>query len=213
MTGVDNSEFEAARARMVELLIEQDRVTDPAVIDALQTVPRHKFVPEQHRASAYTDRPLPIGDEQTISAPHMVAIMTELLDLSPGQTVLEIGTGRGYHAAVVAELVGGENVYTVEYSAELASRARERFSELEYDISVRIGDGRDGWPEQAPFQASYLTCAPASLPEAIPEQVVSGGRIVAPIGRGSQTLYRYIKQDDGSLKRDSHGSVRFVPLR
>ncbi len=210
----DHTEFDTAREQLVDDLVARDRISDPAVIDALRAVPRHAFVPPAHRSAAYTDRPLPIGDEQTISAPHMVGIIAELLDLSAGDTVLEIGTGRGYHAAVTAELVGPANVYTIEYSEQLATTAREILESLGYGaISVAVGDGRNGWPEHAPYQAAYLTCATPHLPEPIVSQVTVGGTIVAPIGTHRQTLTHYQKREDGSLSQETYGPVRFVRLR
>ncbi len=189
---------------------------DDRVEAALEAVPRHAFVPPARQGTAYADRPLPIGDDQTISAPHMVAIMADHLDLSPGDRVLEIGTGCGYHAAVTAELVGPDCVYSVEYSTRLAERARDMLADLGYDdIAVRVGDGREGWPEHAPFDAAYLTCGAADFPEAVVEQVRPGGRLLAPLGSdtGVQTLTYARKRADGSLERRKEGGVRFVHIR
>ncbi|MGQ3412577.1 protein-L-isoaspartate(D-aspartate) O-methyltransferase [Natrinema sp. LN54] len=205
---------EAPRQRMIETVAP--RVDDDRVLEALEAVPRHEFVPPDRRDKAYADRPLPIGDGQTISAPHMVAIMADLLAVAPGDDVLEIGTGCGYHAAVTAELVGDEGVYTVEYSEELADRARDRLGELGYDgVSVRAGDGREGWPDRAPYDAAYFTCAASSVPDPVVEQVRTGGQILAPIGTGigSQRLVSATKRADGSLERTEHGGVRFVEMR
>jgi protein-L-isoaspartate(D-aspartate) O-methyltransferase len=207
-------DFKTRRETMVEQLLEHGRISDPAVADALRAVPRHEFVPEDRRSEAYADRPLPIGDGQTISAPHMVGIMTELIDVEPGDAVLEIGTGCGYHAAVTAELLGEDGtLYSVEYSEVLAERARETLRRLGYDVQVRVGDGREGWTEHAPFDAAYFTCATAALPDPVVEQTSVGGRILAPIGTGRQTLYRYTKRSDGDLDRENHGGVRFVQMR
>ena len=200
-----------ARERMVANL--EDRIDRQATAAAIRAVPRHAFVPEGRRGNAYADRPLPIGSNQTISAPHMVAEMVDRLALSPGDRVLEIGTGCGYHAAVVAEVVGAENVYSVEYHEELAEAARERLARLGYgDVSIRAGDGWAGWPEHAPYDAAYLTCAPARFPEAVVEQVGEGGRLLAPIGDGRQVLVRAEKRADG-LEREELMRVRFVPMR
>lgn len=208
----DETDFETARERMVRRLTA--RVDDERVLEALETVPRHAFVPEDRRTSAYQDRPLPIGDGQTISAPHMVAIMCDLLELEPGEDVLEIGTGCGYHAAVTAELVGDEHVYSAEYSADLAESARETLADRGYEsVRVRVGDGREGWPERAPYDAAYFTCAPADFPDPVVEQVRSGGRLLAPLGTARQVLVLARKREDGSLERSEHGSVRFVPMR
>ncbi|OLZ42197.1 protein-L-isoaspartate O-methyltransferase [Natrinema saccharevitans] len=204
--------YETARQRMLETVAA--RVDDDRVLAALEAVPRHEFVPPDRRDSAYADRPLPIGDGQTISAPHMVAIMADLLAVESGDAVLEIGTGCGYHAAVTAELAGDENVYSVEYSAELADRARERLSDLGYDgVSIRVGDGREGWPDHAPYDAVYFTCAAAEFPAPVVEQVRPGGQLLAPIGTGRQTLVDATKRTDGSLERTERGGVRFVEMR
>ncbi|PCR92248.1 protein-L-isoaspartate(D-aspartate) O-methyltransferase [Natrinema ejinorense] len=204
--------YETPRQRMVETVAP--RVDDDRVLEALEAVPRHEFVPPTRRESAYADRPLPIGDEQTISAPHMVAIMADLLAADPGDDVLEIGTGCGYHAAVTAEVVGGENVYTVEYSEALAEQARETLAALGYDgISIRVGDGREGWPENASYDAAYATCAIASIPDHVVDQLRAGGQLLAPIGTARQTLVTAIKRPDGSLERTEHGGVRFVRMR
>ncbi|NKE35170.1 protein-L-isoaspartate(D-aspartate) O-methyltransferase [Natronococcus sp. JC468] len=212
--GSDGSEddYETARERMVRTVT--DRVDDDRVLEALRAVPRHAFVPPDRRGEAYRDRPLPIGDGQTISAPHMVAIMADRLELEPGEEVLEIGTGCGYHAAVTAELVGAEGVYSVEYGEELAENARERLAETGYgNVSVRVGDGREGWAEHAPYDAAYFTCATPSFPDPVVDQVRPGGRLLAPIGTGFQTLVLAEKREDGSLERSEHGGVRFVRMR
>ncbi len=204
---------EEQRAELVASL-EQRESLSQRTKDALLAVPRHEFVPEQHRSEAYRDRPLPIGDGQTISAPHMVAIMTELLELSQGERVLEIGTGCGYHAAVTAEVVGSENVYSVEYHDSLAERARGTLQALGYgDISVCAGDGKQGWPEQAPFDAIYLTCAAAEFPSPLREQLAAGGHLLGPVGDTQQILVRMTKTAENRFEREEHGYVRFVPLR
>jgi len=207
-------DYAADRERMVQHLVESGRISDDEVADALRAVPRHAFVPPSRREGAYVDRPLPIGDDQTISAPHMVAMMAEILDLSPGDRILEIGTGRGYHAAVTAEIVGAENVYTVEFSETLAREARETVAKLGYgDVSIRQDDGHAGWPEHAPYDAAYLTCATPEFPDAVVEQVRPGGRLLGPIGTGRQNLIEARRQADGSLDRTDHGGVRFVRMR
>lgn len=219
-------DVDASRDRMVDALVERGRIDDPATEAALRSVPRHEFVPEPRRDDAYADRPLPIGEGQTISAPHMVGVMCDLLGLTAGDEVLEIGTGCGYHAAVTAEVVGDSagrspagsaaaphdgNVYSVEYHPDLAERARDKLAELGYDVHVRAGDGREGWPEKAPFDACYLTCAALEVPDPLFEQVRDGGRLLAPVGDRRQTLYRY-ENDGGDWSRTAHGGVRFVPL-
>ena len=206
-------EFEKKRDRLVKRLATRRNLSD-RTLDAIRAVPRHEFVPEAKQSAAYNDTPLPIGEGQTISAPHMVAIMAELLELTPGAEVLEIGTGCGYHAAVTAELVGPEHVYSVEYHTSLAERAREILQRTGYgEVSVRAGDGRDGWPECAPFDRSYLTCAADTIPESIREQVRTGGIVLGPLRNGGQRLVKGVVQSDGTLQRESHGRVRFVPLK
>ena len=208
----------AERNQLVARLRERENL-DERTIEAMLEVPRHEFVPDAKRDSAYRDRPLPIGEGQTISAPHMVAIMTDLLDLSPGDRVLEIGTGCGYHAAVTAAVVGAENVYSVEYHEPLAEQARETLAEVGYGaVSVRVGDGREGWPEHAPYDRAYLTCAASDFPQPVREQVRPDGVLLGPLEDGGQTfggqvLIRAEKRADGSLKRERHGHVRFVPLK
>jgi protein-L-isoaspartate(D-aspartate) O-methyltransferase len=201
------------RDRLVDRLAER-RDLDSTVREALRTVPRHAFVPADRRDRAYDDRPLPIGHGQTISAPHMVAVMADALALGGSERVLEVGTGCGYHAAVTAELVGDDGqVYSVEYVSELDERARERLAGLGYDVRIRVGDGREGLPEGAPYDAAYLTCAPAELPDAVVEQVRPGGRVVAPVGRGRQRLVRLTRRADGSVEREDLGGVRFVTMQ
>jgi protein-L-isoaspartate(D-aspartate) O-methyltransferase len=207
-------DWAARRADLVDGLEASGRVSDDATLDALRAVPRHEFVPEPKRRAAYADRPLPIGEGQTISAPHMVGIMTDLLALEPGDEVLEIGTGCGYHAAVTAEVVGADGVASVEYHEPLARDARRRLDRLGYgDVSIRVGDGKQGWPEHAPYDRAYLTCAAPELPDPVVEQVRPGGLLLAPIGTGRQTLVRARRRADGSLEREDHGGVRFVELQ
>jgi protein-L-isoaspartate(D-aspartate) O-methyltransferase len=205
--------FESQRKRLVDDLSSRESL-DSATEAAMRAVPRHEFLPDDRRANAYADRPLPIGNGQTISAPHMVAIMTNLLDLQPGDDVLEIGTGCGYHAAVTAELVGADHVYTVEYYDELAQRARRNLDRTGYgEVSVHAGDGKEGWPEHAPYDRAYLTCAADGFPEAVVKQVRPEGILLGPLGSRTQTLIKARRRADGSLERDRWGRVRFVPLQ
>ena len=176
-------------------------------------VPRHLFVPFPYRKEAYIDTPLPIGSGQTISAPHMVAIMCELLRLEKGMKVLEVGTGRGYHAAVVAEIVGEEGkVISVERVPELAEEARKILDELGYrNVLVVVGDGSEGYEPEAPYDRIYVTAAAPDIPKPLIEQLKMGGRMVIPVGYDMQYLYVVDKQEEG-IKKDIWGAVRFVPL-
>jgi len=190
------------------------RIDDERVLDAMAAVPRHEFVPESRQDSAYADQPLPIGEGQTISAPHMVAIMAAELALEAGDRVLEIGTGCGYHAAVTAELVGPENVYSVEYQPTLAERARETLNDLGYGrISVHTGDGTHGWPEHAPYDRAYLTCAAGSIPDPVVQQLRPEGIFLGPIGSTHQRLVRAQVHPDGTLETSDCGGVRFVEMQ
>lgn len=197
---------------MVREQIAARGVKDKAVLDAMLRVPRHVFVPESQRPLSYGDHPLPIGDGQTISQPYVVAFMTEALELKPGDRVLEIGSGSGYQAAVLAELV--KEVYTIEIIRTLGERARNTLAQLGYkNVHVRIGDGYKGWPEAAPFDAVIVTCAPEKVPKALVDQLREGGVMVVPVGlQGEiQKLVRGVKTG-GVLKTESVMHVRFVPM-
>jgi protein-L-isoaspartate(D-aspartate) O-methyltransferase len=203
--------FTAARLRMVEEQIHRRGVDDPAVLGALARVPRHLFVPAEERAGAYADAPLPIGHGQTISQPYIVGLMTSLLDVRPGDRVLEIGTGSGYQAAVLAEM--GVEVWTIEIVAPLGEQARRTLSETGYHgVHTRIGDGYQGWPEQAPFDAVIVTAAPPEIPAPLLDQVKTGGRLVVPVGEVWQDLQVLTRQPDGSFSRRTVLPVRFVPM-
>jgi protein-L-isoaspartate(D-aspartate) O-methyltransferase len=210
-----SEEHTEARRALVERLRRRGYVESDRVADAIRAVPRHEFVPAGRRDRAYDDRPLSIGNDQTVSAPHMVALMCELLGPAPDDAVLEVGTGCGYHAAVTAELLSDGHVYSVEYDGDLAADARGTLGRLDYAdrVSIRVGDGREGWPEHAPFDGAYVTCAVPSVPDAIRAQLRSGGRIVAPVGDVNQTLVVLEKRADGSFDRSDHGGVRFVRIR
>ncbi|WP_122090515.1 protein-L-isoaspartate(D-aspartate) O-methyltransferase [Halalkalicoccus subterraneus] len=204
--------YEDEREALADRLARREGLSEPTVA-AMKAVPRHEFVPDAG-SDAYADRPLPIGDDQTISAPHMVAIMTELLDAGPGDRVLEIGTGCGYHAAVTAEVVGATNLFSVEFSSRLAERARETLERIGYGgISIEEGDGREGWPEGAPYDAAYFTCAVPEIPAAVIAQVTDGGTVLAPVGDGSQRLVRARIEGGTIAERETHGAVRFVTIR
>lgn len=205
-------EYEEARDRLADRL-ERRHDLDARVVEAIRAVPRHAFVSEDHRERAYADRPLPIGHDQTVSAPHMVAVMADHLDLTAGEDVLEIGTGCGYHAAVTAELVGAEHVHSVEYVRDLAEDARATLADAGYGgVSVRHGDGHDGWPAHAPYDAAYLTCATNEIPDAVLDQTRDGGRVLAPVGDLAQELVLARVREDG-IERDRLGGVRFVPMQ
>jgi protein-L-isoaspartate(D-aspartate) O-methyltransferase len=206
-------EMATARDRLVDSLVANDIITKSSTAEAMRAVPRHEFVDADHQEQAYQDRPLPIGNDQTISAPHIVGQMVDLLDVEPGDRVLEIGTGCGYHAAVTSEVVGDGNVFSVEYDRELGEAARQRLTDLGYDVAVRIGDGREGWPEQAPFDASYLTCAAAEPPPAVIKQTATDGVVVGPFGSGQQELKRLVSKPDGSYESETIAPVRFVTMR
>lgn len=209
----DEGDFTSARNRMVSRLENSGRIDRSSTAAAMRAVPRHVFVPSGQRAEAYADRPLGIGEGQTISAPHMVAMMTDLLALEAGDRVLEIGTGCGYHAAVTAEIVGSENVYSVEYHETLAEQAIDKLEQTGYgDIQIRVGDGNRGWAAHAPFDAAYLTCAPSSLPEPVIDQVPDGV-IVGPVGSTRQELVRVKRRNGSTVEETSHGGVRFVRMR
>lgn len=198
------------REAMVREQLAARDVTDPRVLEAMRRVPRHRFVPEAQRADAYGDFPLPIGHGQTISQPYIVGLMSQLAQIEPGERVLEIGTGSGYQAAVLAEL--GAEVYSIEIVAPLGERARASLEELGYDrVHVRIGDGYAGWPEHAPFDAVLLTAAPRDIPQPLLDQLANDGRLVAPVGDLAQELVVVTRTPSGYARR-SVAPVRFVPM-
>jgi len=212
----------AARARMVAEIAAMARETGvetgrpkfgDAVMAAMAKVPRHRFVPFLQEAFAYENRPLPIGEGQTVSQPYIVALMTDLLDPKPGDRVLEVGTGSGYQAAVLAELVA--RVHTIEIVEPLGKRATQLLGELGYrNVEVRIGDGYGGWPAAAPFDSIIVTAAPAAIPQPLVDQLKPGGRMVIPVGGSSevQQLLVVEKQSDGRTTTKRTLPVRFVPL-
>jgi len=204
--------YQQARIKMVEKTIEERGIKDTEVLRAMRTVPRHEFVPLAYVDQAYNDHPLPIGYGQTISQPYIVAWMTELLELKPGEKVLEIGTGSGYQAAVLAEL-GFVDVYSIEIVPELAESAREKLQELDYNVQVIQGDGYYGWMEYEPFNAIIVTAAPDHLPAPLVAQLVDGGRLVVPIGSpgGFQSLWKFVIEN-GEVKGYNMGGVAFVPF-
>jgi protein-L-isoaspartate(D-aspartate) O-methyltransferase len=198
------------RDRMVRTQIETRGVKDKLVLDAMRKVPRHLFVPRSLRNQAYTDGPLPIGESQTISQPYIVALMTELLGLKGGERVLEIGTGSGYQAAILAEIV--EEVYTIEIICSLAETAEKRLKEMEYEnVTVTCADGYQGWIEHAPFDGVIVTAAPDHIPQPLVDQLKVGRKLVIPVGDVFQELIVITKTETGTKKMNVI-PVRFVPM-
>lgn len=196
---------------MVSQQIEGRGVRDPRVLEAMRAVPRHRFVPQSQLARAYDDRPLPIGLGQTISQPYIVALMTELAEVKPGDQVLEVGTGSAYQAAVLAEM--GAQLYSIEIVEPLAESAKAKLTELGYGsrVEVRHGDGYAGWPSEAPFDAIIVTAAPPTIPEPLKQQLKLGGRLIIPVGERYQSLLKVTRTKDG-FREESVIPVRFVPM-
>ncbi|WAS97930.1 protein-L-isoaspartate(D-aspartate) O-methyltransferase [Nannocystis punicea] len=200
-----------ARSRMVEQQLVARDITDEAVLAAMRRVPRERFVPQDDQRYAYGDHPLPIGHGATISQPYIVALMTQLARIKPGDRVLDVGTGSGYQAAVLAEM--GAEVYSIEVVTDLAERAATLLEELGYDnVHVRAGDGYRGWPEAAPFSAIIVAAAAPTLPRPLTEQLAVGGRLVIPVGQFVQDLQVLEKRPRGDLKVETVLPVRFVPM-
>jgi protein-L-isoaspartate(D-aspartate) O-methyltransferase len=206
-------DYARQRQTMVRDQLQARDIEDPAVLEAMGSVHRHEFVPAVLRSRAYADHPLPIGNEQTISQPYIVALMTQLAEVAEGDVVLEVGTGSGYQAAVLAEIV--DHVYTIEIIAELADTARERLASLGYaNVDVRAGDGYLGWEDKAPFDAILVTAAATEVPPPLLEQLKPGGIMIIPVGPRSQiqSLRRIRKAEDGSTTNEEVIPVVFVPL-
>jgi protein-L-isoaspartate(D-aspartate) O-methyltransferase len=204
-------DFKKLRELMVENQIKARGVKNKQVLESMIKVERHKFVPGEYRKSSYDDYPLPIGEGQTISQPYIVALMTEALNPERSMKVLEIGTGSGYQAAVMAELV--QTVYTIEIVDLLGKRAEKTLSELGYDnIKVKIGDGYKGWKEFAPFDAIIVTCAPSHIPEPLKEQLAEGGSMVIPVGERNHQELVLLTKEKGEIKRKAIIPVIFVPM-
>jgi protein-L-isoaspartate(D-aspartate) O-methyltransferase len=204
---------EARRTRMIETQLRARGISDARVLEAMRTVPRHLFVPEELRTRAYDDNPLPIGHDQTISQPYIVGYMSEALQLQPTDRVLEIGTGSGYQAAILGELAA--EVYTIELVPELAERSRHVLADAGYrNVHVRHGNGYLGWPEAAPFQKIIVTAAPETIPQTLIDQLAVGGTMVVPVGGvyDDQVMTILRKTDQGVVKRETL-PVRFVPMR
>jgi protein-L-isoaspartate(D-aspartate) O-methyltransferase len=210
---LDDGIFRARRLAMVERHIAGDGIKDSATLHAMRTVPRHEFVPAEFRDEAYENHPLPIGLGQTISQPYVVAYMTEVVRPRPGMRVLEVGTGSGYQAAVLA--AAGADVHTIEIFRELADSARARLNRLGYSrIVVRHGDGHNGWPEEAPFDAIVVTAAGSHIPPALTRQLRPNGRMIIPVGSvyGAQYLILVEKDAKGALRTRNLLPVAFVPM-
>ena len=210
------SERTSDRKQMVQGGIEDypyNPVRDKNVLNAMRRVPRHMFIPKEYRRDAYLNSPLIIGYNQTISQPYIVAHMTELLDIQSEHRILEVGTGSGYQAAVLGELC--DHVYTIEIIPPLGNRAKTLLQELGYDqVEVRIGDGYEGWPEEAPFDRIIVTCAPDDIPGPLLEQLRPGGRLVIPVGKQHQVQYLVLVHKDlkGRITKKRQYPVRFVPM-
>ena len=207
-SGQDN--FQAMRERMVETQISARDVGNAAVLQAMRRVPRHLFVPDDQRPYAYDDRPLPIGRGQTISQPYIVAYMTEALQLAPAHTVLEIGTGSGYQAAILADIV--KQVYSIEIVPDLAESARRALAQAGVrNVEVRTGNGYLGWPEHSPFDRIIVTAAPPEIPQALVDQLAVGGIMVVPVGTSRQEIVVVTKTPGGATQERTI-EVRFVPM-
>lgn len=208
----DEIDFRKARLEMVKYQIAARDISDQATLEAMRKVPRHLFVPEALSPYAYIDQPLPIGNEQTISQPYMVAYMTAAINPGKSYKVLEIGTGSGYQAAVLAEIV--DTVYTVEIIESLAEQARERLLRLGYtNIKIKTGDGFAGWMEKGPFDAILVTAAPEEIPQQLIEQLKEGGRMVIPLGKTNMTQQLVlIKKEKNEISTENLMQVRFVPF-
>lgn len=210
----EEENFTRLRNMMVDMTIVSRGVKDKVVLQAMRSVPRHQFVPKDKLSMAYNDHPLPIGYGQTISQPYIVAWMTELVEIQPGDKVLEIGTGSGYQAAILAEM-GNIGVYSIEIIPGLAEEAAQRLKRLGYDsIKLKQGDGYYGWEEYAPYDAIIVTAAPDHLPLPLVQQLKIGGKLVIPIGPpgGYQSLWLFVKEADESVRGYNQGGVAFVPL-
>ena len=199
------------RNQMVEHQLRGRDIVDAQVLAAMAAVPRHRFVPPRHRAMAYADIPLPIGYGQTISQPYIVALMSQVLAVQPGERVLEIGTGSGYQAAVLAAM--GARVFSIEIVAELGRRAADTLQQLGYGtIRLKIGDGYQGWSEHAPFDAIIVTCAPTKVPQPLKDQLAEGGRMVIPVGPQRNQHLVLLSKQRGEIRQQQVVAVRFVPM-
>ena len=204
-------DYKKLRELMVSEQIEARGINNKKVLEAMRKVERHKFVPKEYRSRAYDDYPLPIGEGQTISQPYIVALMTEVLHPESTKKVLEIGTGSGYQAAVLAELF--QNVYTVEIIDPLGKRAEKQLSEAGYkNVRVKTGDGYLGWKEHSPFDAIIVTCSPTHIPEPLKEQLAEGGRMIIPVGEHYKQELMLLTKEKGEIKKKDVIPVMFVPM-
>jgi protein-L-isoaspartate(D-aspartate) O-methyltransferase len=203
--------YEQLRKKMMEHQIAARGVSDRRVLEAMLRIPRHLFIPESMQGRAYDDSPLPIGDGQTISQPYMVAWMTELLEVEEDDRILEVGTGSGYQAAILCEL--GKEIYSIEKYSSLAQRAEEKLRSLGCDnITIRVGDGTLGWPEEAPFDGIMVTAGAPSIPEPLVEQLAEGGRLVIPVGPSGMQMLTLIRREGKEYRTMEEGTCVFVPL-
>lgn len=209
----DSLEFDVLRKNMIETQIKQRGIKNELVLNAMLEVKRHNFVPEEYRKLAYTDSPLPIGNEQTISQPYIVGFMTEKLQVENHHNVLEIGTGSGYQAAVLSKI--SSHVYSIEIISKLAQNAKRVLKENNYNnITIKIGDGYKGWVEHAPFDRIIVTAAPDKIPQELIDQLKPGGKMIIPVGQRYMTQYIWLitKQNNGSIYKEKILPVRFVPM-
>jgi len=210
-TAVGQQRFELQREAMVQKSLEAEGIRNPRVLEAMRKVPRHEFVRTADRSRSYEDTALPIGNQQTISPPYVVAYMTEVLDPGPEDRVLEIGTGSGYQAAVLGAIC--RDVYTIEIVPQLAKQATRRLQDLGYEnVHVREGDGYKGWEEQAPFDGIIVTCSPESIPQPLIDQLKEGGRMIIPMGERYQQSFHLLKKENGELQDEKLISTLFVPM-
>ncbi len=207
----DNTTFRSQREMMVRQQIQARGISNRTILDAFRKVPRHEFVLPEYSAHSYNDSPLPLTDGQTISQPYVVAFMTDALDLKPTDKVLEIGTGSGYQAAILGELC--DSVFTIEIFETLGEKAESVLVELGYkNIFTKIGDGYQGWPEHAPFDAIIVTCSPTHVPQALKNQLAEGGRMIIPVGEGRLQFLVLLEKKRGKIKEKNVLPVRFVPM-
>lgn len=210
--GQTSDAYKTHRYEMVKSQIASRGIANQKVLEAFRKVPRHEFVPHEYRRFAYADQPLPIGEGQTISQPYIVAYMTDVLNLKSGEKVLEIGTGSGYQAAILAEVEA--EVYSIEVIEPLAIRAKNVLENLGYkNIYLKTGDGYQGWEEHAPFDAIMVTCSPSKIPEPLKEQLAEGGRMIIPVGEQNSIQYLYLlEKRKGKIRQQNVMPVRFVPM-